>query len=180
MVLEIRSKVEEAILSYFFINEEEKLYLRQIATRLGLDPSNTSKKMKELTKKEIFLSEQKGLQKYYYLNLRYPFFQELKNLVRKNYGLELDLKEVKKKIVSVETIYIFGSYLTDHFDQKSDIDLLCVGDFDALTLSGELSKLEKKYGREINAVEMDTKEFQTRQKKRDQFLSNILKNKIEI
>jgi predicted transcriptional regulator with HTH domain len=76
-----KSRLRQNILSYFFTNPTARLYLREIAAILKVDPDNLSKEFNRLEKEGIFVSERRGNLKYFYLNKRYPLYQELKSII---------------------------------------------------------------------------------------------------
>ena len=59
----------------------------------------------------------------------------------------------------------------------SDIDLLAVGNHSATALQRAINTLQKKIGREINAVSMGEKEFAKKKSQKDPFLNNIFSGK---
>lgn len=74
------------LLTHFFAHPGAKLFLREIAALLHLDPANLSREFKRLEREGLFRSELRGRQKYSFLNLRYPFYEELRSLILKTQG----------------------------------------------------------------------------------------------
>jgi predicted transcriptional regulator with HTH domain len=91
-----KSRLRQNILSYFFTNPTARLYLREIAAILKVDPGNLSKEFNRLEKEGIFVSERRGNQKYFYLNKDYPLYQELKSIIFKTVGVEGRLRPFQK------------------------------------------------------------------------------------
>ena len=58
----------EKIIGFFLSHKKEKVFVRDLSRRIFVDPSNTSKKLRELEKIGILKSEKKGAYKYYSLN----------------------------------------------------------------------------------------------------------------
>lgn len=173
-MLNIRSKITQKLLAYFFLNEENKLYVNELVRTLSVDRGNLVKKLKELEKQGLFQSEWQGNQKYYFLNRQFPFFEEYKKIVGKTMGFENELRQALKKIKGLEEIYIFGSYAQNTMDQLSDIDLLVIGKQDSLALYREINKVQKQFSREINVVEMSSAEFEKKIQKKDLFIKDVL------
>ena len=174
----IRSKTEQALLSYFFLNTSAKHHLNELARILKVDPANLDKKLKKMEKAGLFKSKQLGNLKIYSLNHKFPLFTEYKSIINKTYGVEEMLKKELSKVSGIQKAYIFGSYANGKFDQFSDIDLLVIGNHDGLELSKVLVKIEGKINREINYVEIYPNELQKRLKN-DQFLKNIFEHIIQ-
>ena len=72
---------------------------------------------------------------------------------------------------------IYGSYAKGEEKADSDIDLIIIGDVDLDRLDLLISNLEKKFGRTINYVTYDYKEFLTKKKKKDGFIIDVLEDK---
>ena len=87
-----KSRLRQKILSYYFTNPTNQLYVRQLASILREDPGNLSKELSRLENEGIFIAETKGNQKHFYLNKRYPLYNELKSILFKTVGVEGRLK----------------------------------------------------------------------------------------
>lgn len=180
-MLSITSKLTKTLLGFYFLHEDEILYVNELVRRLDLDKRNLMKKLKELEKEGIFSSQMKGNQKYFSLNKKYALYKEYKTIILKTIGLEHKLKDTLADIKGIKKVYIFGSYAEDKMDASSDIDIIVIGDQDTLLIQKRISQLQKIMDREINVINMTENEFMLKQKIKDPFILNILKKKkIEI
>lgn len=176
-MISLKSNLTKKLLSYLFINPHEKLYVNELSRKLDLDKRNLVKKIKELEGEGILISESRGNLKLYSINKNFPLYKEYKNIILKTIGVENKLKEIIQKVVGIKTAYIYGSYAKDKMDTHSDIDLLIVGNHDILQLQSRLNKLQREIDREINVVNMEKKELESRIKKGDHFIKEILNKK---
>lgn len=176
-MISLRSKITRKILNLFFLNESESFYVNELAKLLKEDPSNLYKKLLEFRKEGMLSDEFRGKERYFFLNKKYPFLKEYKNIILKGVGFEKILKEKLSKIKGVDSVYIFGSYAKNKLSLESDIDILIIGDFDTLKFQKALLEVQKVSGREINSIELTKKEFEQRKKKKDEFLMDILSSK---
>ena len=176
-MLEFRSKITVKVLGYYFLNPERRQYINELADVLEVDPGNLFRKLKELEQEGVLLSEMVGNQKYFFLNKKYPLLKELEKVFSSKYGVVNLLKEKIKKIKGLKSAFIFGSYAKDSFQQESDIDLLLVGSHSPLEAKRAILPLQKNLGREINIVDMTAREFESRKKKKDEFVKNIFSQK---
>lgn len=176
-LLEItKSRLRQKLLVYFFTNPKTSLYLREISLLLREDPGNVSRELSKLQKTGIFVSHQRGNQKYFSLNRNYPLFKEVKSFISKTIGVEGSLKEIIQRILGIDTSFIYGSFATkDRENVASDIDLFIIGRPDEDELMEKIEALEKKLQREINYNIYSREEFGDRKKKGDSFILNILK-----
>lgn len=177
-MIKFSSKITIKLLDYFFINPKQQHYINELAEILGIDPGNLFRKLKELEKEGILMSESRGNQKYYFLNKNYPLLKELKKIYQAKYGL---INSIKKKLLTIKGLkeaYIFGSYASDSLQQESDIDVLLIGNHSSISAKKAIIPFQKNIGREINIIDMTEKEFKKRQKNKDEFIRNIFSQKL--
>mgnify|MGYP003394870756 CR=1 FL=1 len=175
-MINLKSKITQAVLGYFFINSRAELFLNEMARKFKVDRGNLVRKLAELEKEGILLKNKKGNLSLYTVNREYPFLPEFKKIFIKSFGLENELKERLKGIKGIKTAIIFGSYAEDKLSAESDIDLLLVGSHKLLDAQREITKLQSRIDREINVIDMTEEEF--RRKKNEDFLINVLNGKI--
>ncbi|MFH0968916.1 MAG: nucleotidyltransferase domain-containing protein [Patescibacteria group bacterium] len=174
----LKSKITVKLLGYFFLNPSKQHYINELAGILEIDPGNLYRKLKELENEGIFESEERGNQKYYFLNHSYPLLKEAKKSFEMKYGLSGVLKKELIKLKGLKKVYIFGSYAKNSLQQESDIDLLLIGSHSSLEAKRIIVPLQKIIGREINIVDIEEKEFEKKKKSNDPFIKNIFGNKI--
>jgi predicted nucleotidyltransferase len=180
-MISLRSKVTKELLSFFFLNPHEELFVNELAGKLTLDKRNLVKKLRELEKEGVLNCERKGNLKLYSINMKYPLYKEYRSLVLKTMGIEEKIRQIVRKAEGIKKAYIYGSYAKDKLSAHSDIDILIVGSHDIINLQKQISALQRKCGREIIVVNMGLREYNLRQKKKDPFISEIMKEKhIEI
>ena len=150
-----KSPLRKKLLSYFFTNPETKLYLRDIALKLQVDPANLSRELRRLVSENVFIAEQQGNLKYFSLNLKHPLYHELKSMIFKTVGVQGAIAKILEKISGIRRAFIYGSFAKNTEKAVSDIDLCIVTDkrkFEEEILLKGLHQLEKELGREINYV----------------------------
>ncbi len=177
-MLNLRSKIAEKVLGYYFLNTCAKKYVNELAKILDVDPGNLDRKLKELEHEGILSSEFSGNQRYYFLNDRYPLLKELKKIFQAKFGLRELLRERLEKISGLREAYIFGSFAKEKIAPESDIDLLLVGGHSALGAQRAILPLQKRFQREFNIVDLTEEEFAKRKKKRDEFIKNIFEGEV--
>lgn len=174
-MLSFGSKIERDLLTYFFLNTTKEHHLHEIARLIVADPANLNKKLKALTKLGLFQVKKRGNQSLYSLNHSFFLFNEYRSIVNKTCGVEHQILQALKNVPGVKKAFIFGSYAKGGFDEFSDIDLLVVGEQDGLRLSTAITKVERAMGREINIVEVGSKEYS---KPAKPFINQILAEKM--
>jgi len=176
-MLDFRSKARQRLLAYYFTNPTARHHLRDLAARLGIDPSNLSKELGRLEREGLFRSEVSGRQKYFQLNREYALFDEVRSIVAKTIGVVPLLAQCFKTIEGIEAAYLYGSFARNQQDAASDIDVLVVGKPKSDALAEAVQKLERRLGREINYTVLSGKELESRRARKDAFLENVWHNK---
>lgn len=176
-MLDLRSKARQRLLAYYFTNSTARLHLRDLAERLGIDPSNLSRELGRLERAGLFRSQVSGRQKYFQLNREYPLFAEVRGIITKTVGAIPLLAQSLKGVEGVEEAYLYGSFARNQQHAASDIDVLVIGRPKYDALAEAVQKLERQLGREINYTVLSRKELQVRRARKDAFLENIWHNK---
>jgi predicted nucleotidyltransferase len=172
-MLDLRSTARRKLLAYYFTNPAARLHLRDIAERIGVDPSNLSKELGRLQREGLFLAEVNGRQKYFKLDRDYALFAEVRSIVTKTIGAVPVLSAALKKVGGVEEAYLYGSFARDQQDAASDIDVLVIGSPACENLAVCFEKLEKQLGREINYTVLTGNELDEKRARKDAFLGNV-------
>ncbi len=176
-MLDFRSQARRRLLTYYFTNPSARLHLRDLAKRLGTDPSNLSRDLRRLEREGLFRSEVSGRQRYFRLNREFPLFREVRGIVEKTLGVAPLIRRVLEKMKGVEEAYLYGSFARHQQDAASDIDVLVIGRPAAQALAEAVQKVERQLAREINYTVMPRSEFERRRKQKDAFLESIWRHK---
>ncbi|MBI3485256.1 MAG: nucleotidyltransferase domain-containing protein [Acidobacteria bacterium] len=179
-MLQLRSKLRRDLLGYFFTNPDAEHYLRELAALLHADAANLSRELAALAQLGIFQWRLRGRLKFYRLNRAHPLFEEYRRIISKTIGVEGQLRRLFASMPGIQQAYLFGSFASNRQDSQSDIDVLLVGSPDPEKLASEVRKLEKRLARAINYTLLSKSEFQTRRKKRDAFLLDALRHKVDL
>ena len=174
-MLNLRSKIRNKILNYFFLNEARKAYVNEIARLLEGDPKNVHRALTQLEAEGVLKSEFQGSERYFSCNKKNALYRGYKNLFLKTAGLESVLKSRLKNIARLTEAYIFGSYALNAMNSQSDIDILLVGEHNTLEAQRVLYSIQKEIGREIHSVNIKPKDLEKKKKSHDQFITSIFK-----
>lgn len=172
-MLNLQSKFTNEIIGYFFVNPTKRLYLKKLSEVLDVDAGNLSRQIKKLEVDGIINSEIEGRQKYFFLNPNYPYLNEIQKIYNAQFSLPLLFKKTLSSVKGIKEAYIFGSYAKNTMVAESDIDLLLIGNHDALKARRVILPLQKKIGREINMIDFSEHEYQDKKAAGDDFLKNI-------
>ncbi|MFC1645751.1 nucleotidyltransferase domain-containing protein [Candidatus Omnitrophota bacterium] len=169
------TKNRAELLRLFFTNPNKSFYMQEIGRILGKKPGTFQRTLNNLVMEGILGSEYKANARYFKANKKYSLFKEFKSIVSKTIGVEGSLREIIEKTKRIKASFIYGSFAQNKENTASDIDILIVGNPDEDKLMQRIEDLEKRLQREINYNIYPIEEFKQKLRKKDSFVSNILK-----
>jgi predicted nucleotidyltransferase len=172
-VLSSRARAE--IFRLLFSGRGEELHVREIERRSGLNDSTIRQELRKLVRLDLVLSRRDSNRVYYRAKTENPLYPEIRNLVLKTAGLA-DLLEPALRDKRIRAAFVFGSLARGEEKAGSDVDLMVVGDLGLRDLSGLLSGIEEKIGREINPHVLQEAEFRTRLRAREHFVTSVMES----
>jgi len=169
------SKTRRGLLALLFGRTDESFYVNQIVQRLGSGSGAVQRELKMMTEAGIVVRERKGNLVYYRANSSSPIFSELKNIVRKTFGVADVIRESLASISEkIAVAFIFGSIARSADDRASDIDVMIIGEVSFADVSPAISQAEKLIQREINPVVYPLAEFEQKVKTDHHFVKTVL------
>ncbi|HLC31620.1 MAG TPA: nucleotidyltransferase domain-containing protein [Candidatus Nanoarchaeia archaeon] len=162
-----------------------QFHARQIARLIGKSHVGIAPHLKEFEKDKILIPEEIGKSKVYSLNLHNNKGREYLSFAEKKESLELLNKEIfiKKlydECINIEVngcLILFGSYASKKNTEKSDIDLLYLGDLEDSEIK-KIRELGKAYDKEIHLVSMSIKQFREQLSKQGALVKETVNNHI--
>jgi DNA-binding transcriptional ArsR family regulator len=171
----LSSRVRSEIFRLLFGLSDKELHVREIERRTGLSIATVRQELKKLLQMELLLARRDGNRLYYRGNKEHPLFPDIQNMVLKTVGIVEPLKEVLDK-ENVNIAFIFGSVANNREGAVSDLDLMVIGTVGLRTVSGWLSGISEKIGREINPHVMSLKEYRKRKRSGEHFLNRVMES----
>jgi len=163
------------VLFYFFSHPYEEVYLRELARKANVSVFSAKQAVDELVKEKVLLERKNGNMRYIRANMESLFFRQLK--------IAFSIKKIEESglipylvgnIPAISSIVLFGSIAKGEDDENSDVDLLVIGQKKRM----DLSKFEKKMGREIKIIIMKWSEWREHVKKDKALYREIITNGI--
>jgi predicted nucleotidyltransferase len=176
-MISLRSGLRRKILTFFYMNREARVYVRQLAAALEADSTNLSRELARLAGEGFLRAEPEGRQLYYSVNRAYPYLKPVLALLQGSVGIEPSLTRALQPVGGIESAWIFGSFAKGEADAASDIDLLIVGRPDQALLSREIRKAERALRREVSYTVFTPRELKLRLARRDPFVTDIWNGK---
>lgn len=165
-----------AVLSVLYGHVGEAFYLRQLARLTDIALGPVQREIRQLVEAGLVSRRTVGTQTLYSANEESPVFAEIKSLVTKTVGmhdvLSAALSPFRKKI---NLAFVYGSVARSGETERSDVDLMVVGNVDFGDVVEKLVEAQKTLNREINPTVYSVKEF--RKKVGENFLKTVLADK---
>ena len=172
-----RSRAQILILKLLFLNPAGEFHLNEIARRTGLAPSAVAKECAILLGLGVVKRDARGNQTLYQINKEGVMHEELKRIIMKYELLDVILAN---KLRGEQVMYalIYGSFAKGREGEKSDVDLLVVGELEEDHLLKAMPEVEKETGREVNYVLWNVREFEDKVRDQIPLLGEISKTPV--
>ena len=153
----ITSKTRIKLLMKFFLNPQNRGYLRGLSSEFGESTNSIRVELNRLNKANLISSQNSGRTIEYSANTNHPLFDEIHSLVIKYMGVDQIIDTLVKKIGKVESAYLVGDYARGI--DSGLIDIVLVGDIDKINLERIVDKRGKEIGRKIRTLILSKSEF---------------------
>jgi len=167
------SRTRVILLSKILMNPDKSFHIRELTRELKIPYGMLYKEEKNLVSLGILKEDKKGKVTLVSANKELPYFVELKNLIIKTVGLSDLIKSAISKLERVKYALIYGSFASGEESERSDIDLLIIGNLNEEEVLNTISQTEKEVGREINYILWNEEELTKRVKSGHHLLTEI-------
>jgi predicted nucleotidyltransferase len=171
----LSSRARAEIFRLLFSGTGEELHVREIERRSGLNDSTLRQELRKLTRLDVVRSRRDSNRVYYRAKTENPLYPEIRNLVLKTSGLADILKSALAD-KRIRVAFVFGSVARGEEKAGSDVDLMVIGQLGLRDLSGLLSGVEEKIGREVNPYVLQEAEFRKRVRTKEHFVSQVMES----
>ena len=168
------SKVRVKLFELFFSQAEEMYYVREITRKTKEEINAVRRELDRMLGAGLLRSEERGNRLYYSLNKRYVFYQELQQMVVKSTGLGKKMRQLRKKLGTIDFVMFSGKFVRRKPPAQGEVDILIIGDVVLAEVSDLIKEEEKILGREINYAVFPREEFEFRKQRRDPFIMDVL------
>ncbi|HZW04787.1 MAG TPA: nucleotidyltransferase domain-containing protein [Anaerolineaceae bacterium] len=134
------------------------------------------KELARLERMGILSSESVGNTKAYRVNPACPIAPELRSIVLKTAGVGDAIRRELAETHGVKAAFIYGSYASGQADERSDLDLLVIGEVDLPRFASLIAGLEKQLNRPINYVIASQQEWNEKLARKDSFATNVTRS----
>ncbi|MBI3157774.1 MAG: nucleotidyltransferase domain-containing protein [Burkholderiales bacterium] len=162
-------------LSILLLHPERRLHVREIARLAGSPAGTMVKELDRLHRAGLLLKTPVGNQVHFAANPDSPVFTELAALLKKTVGLVDVLVDALSSLKSRITFaFVFGSVARGTENERSDVDVIVVGDVDFQSVIHALYPAQNELQREINPKVFTIAEWHERTRARSSFITDIV------
>ncbi len=169
----VGSKSRAAIFRLLFEKLGSEHYLREMQRQSGLSIAPIQQELDRLKTIGLVKVRKDGNRTYYSANSTHLLSSDIHSLVEKTSGATALLQQALSD-PDIRFSFIFGSVASGKANPESDLDLFVIGDLGLRKVSKLLRGISERIGREINPHVMTVKEFTTKLKSKDHFISSIM------
>jgi predicted nucleotidyltransferase len=163
------------VLAALLLQPEANFHLRELARITGTHAGTLARELDKLTDGGLLLRTEQGNQVHYQANRACLLFDDMAALFRKTHGVVPILRESLEPVADrVALAWIFGSVAQGTEVDRSDVDLLVLGDLGFADLVRAVHPPQEVLRREINPVLYSMDEFMRRVQNGDAFATELL------
>ena len=164
------------ILEYFLKYPTEKTHLKELARKLNISPRSVKIYCDLFEKEGIIKREIRGNMKIFTTNNDNFRIKEMKRAYFINLLAEMNIENIAEESISIA---IYGSYASGNYNEKSDVDLLIIGEEQHVKrdiIVKIIGKIEKEF--QLTVIPMI--KWEKMKKDQDNFVKNIIRNHVLI
>lgn len=173
MIAEFEKYVGFRILKFFLFNPKTQIHLKGVVRRLKISPSATKFYCDLFSRGGLFNVARSGNLRIFSLNNESVYVKELKKVFALLEFKECGIERMTKK----GSLAVYGSYASGEFDEKSDLDILVIGDEKDVDKEFVL-KFEKKINKQVQLTVMPYYKWEKMKQQKNQFVSEVISNHI--
>ncbi|QJD97363.1 winged helix-turn-helix transcriptional regulator [Mucilaginibacter robiniae] len=152
----ITSKTRIKLLLKFFLNSNNRSYLRELEAEFGESTNAIRVELNRLEEAGLLVSFAEGNKKIYQANKNHSVFNDIHNLLIKFVGIDEIIEKVLRRIGDLQSAYITGDFARG-IDSKQ-MDLLLVGhQLNEKYIAGLVEKVEGLVRRKVNWLVLEEK-----------------------
>jgi len=169
------SKVRIKALRYFVTHPDEPIHLRGAVRELNEEINAVRRELSRLEEIKLLTSERRGNRKYFHVNTGFLFFDDLRSMIYKTYGLGGDVVKNATKLGEITFAALTQSFMQGTATPNpTGLDLIVVGENITMDLLDNIvTRQEDSLGRHINYTVLAPRDFELHKRRRDTFIMQL-------
>jgi Predicted nucleotidyltransferases len=167
--------LRQQALATLLLQPGRSLHLRELARLTGSHAGTLGRELGKLTDAGLLVRSDQGNQTRYSANVEHPLYPELAAMFRKTHGVVPALRAALEPLSGrLMLAFVYGSMASGTATQRSDVDVMLVGDVGFTDVVQALYPLHDQLGREINPVVWSPQELANKARAGDAFVRDVL------
>ena len=135
------------LLLKFFLNPENKAYLRSLESEFGESTNGIRLELNKLEQADMLTHNFEGNKKVYQVNTSHPLYSDINSIVRKYVGIDSFVEQALQKLIGIQKIFLIGNLARG---LNSDVlEVVLIGDVEQRHLPGLTKKIETVMKRKV-------------------------------
>ena len=176
MLTSFKKFVGFKVLEYFLKYPTEETYLKELAKKLQISPRSVKIYCDLFEKEGIINREIKGNMHLFSTNNDNFRVREMKRAYFINLLAEMNIENIAEEYASIA---IYGSHASGNYDEKSDIDILIIGE-EQHVKRDMIIKIMETIGKEFQLSVIPIIKWEKLKKDKDHFVKSIIRNHVLI
>ena len=168
------SKSRVKILELLLLNPTREFHLREISRQIHVSAPYIKREVTNLMKLGLVLKRSQGNLTLFRINRDSVIADDLKRIFFKTESVGRFILDNFEEVGNIRFALIYGSFAKGEEAERSDIDLLIVGDVNERRMLDIMEKIEEHTGREINYIAWTENEFESKVSEGIPLLKEIL------
>lgn len=170
------SRVRAKVLTRFFLSPGIEWNAWELSQSLRESYGAVWKELNRLEEIGILKSARRGRTKGYQVDPQCSIVPELRSMVMKTEGIGSAIREKLSQMDGVREAYIYGSFASGEADERSDVDLMIIGEVQLEELAPLIAQAERELNRPINYSVYTAAEWDERLANQDPFAVNVARS----
>src|SRR5207245_4277903 len=170
----IRGKTMAKLIDLLSSTPGQELHTRELVRRVDGTERPVQLALERLERQGVVQSRRFGNLRLWRMDKGNPLYRSLRELSSRTIGVGAELRSAFARETDVELAFIFGSYARGDDDVTSDIYLFVLGQPNWQSLGETTQRLNRRLGREVNAVVWTTIELKKAIQSGSAFWSSLM------
>lgn len=164
------------ILEKYMLNLKASYHVRGLVRELGDEINAIRRELLNLKDAGILKSSKEGNKVVYVIDKSCPIIWELRSIFFKESDIGKKMLSGLSKVEGITIGIVTEVFLKNKHENKSDIDILFIGNMRIRDLTSAMNGLEKELGRVIKYAAIKPEDYEYGRRKKDPILMNALLN----
>lgn len=170
----VGSKIRAEVFRLLFAGTELELHVREIQRRTGFNDRAIRQELAKLARLDLVVPRRDSNRLYYSARKDNPLYPDIRSIAIKTVGLSQVLSSALQS-EKIQIAFVFGSVAAGTEKAGSDVDLMVIGSLGMRDLTGLLSGMTEKIGREINPHVLTATAFRAKAQGGAHFVASVMK-----